>query len=145
MDSDYCEGASAPVKSVYRSLSFTPANVSYGSSAGTHSMVEDLTYERNKDEPVTVTFAYYFTVPESGDFEIEEIDKIMDILDKSYLDTKSEWLGSLVTGEVDSNFDSESKDIPFKLPGVTDEDYLTFNQKVQHFPKDIKDLQTFPQ
>lgn len=137
-------------KSLFRSLSvntyqkkgISKANVSYGSSAGKHTMVDGISYERDKTQNVTITFAYYYSTPLGGEFDESEIGEIMDTLDKSYLDTKTKWKGSLVTGEGDDKFKSIKPSII--LPEMTQEDYLTFNQKVTCFPKDIGDLQIFP-
>ena len=127
----------------HKTRGISEANVSYGSSAGRHNMVNGITYERDKTQNATITFAYYYSSPQNGEFEESEINEIMDTIDKSYIDTKAKWIGSLVTGEGYGTF--KSTKAPIKLPEITQEDYLTFNQKVTCFPKDIVDLQMFPQ
>ena len=103
-------------------------------------------YERDKSQNVTITFAYYWVLPENDEFTDDAINNVMDTLDKSYLDIKGEWVGSLVTGEQDMTYTplSQKKEPPIKLPELSREDYLVFNQKVTNFPKDLKSVQDFP-
>ena len=126
---------------VYRSLSV--GNVSYGSSAGKHQMKSNMSYQRDTSQNVTITYAYYFTTPD-GKLSDDDIDNIANTLDRSYQDTKAEWVGSLVTGEADGSFKGKSTKPPIQLPNITNQDYLTFNQKVTHFPKQTSDVSVFP-
>ena len=74
---------------------------------------------------------------------LEDMNNILDTLDNSYKDKKGKWLGSLVTGEGEGKFKDVKPEI--NLKEIEEEDYLTFNQKVTCFPKDIVDIQMFPQ
>ncbi len=132
----------APPNKIYRCRGISKGNVSYGSSAGEHQMVNGIEYERDKTQNVTLTFAYYYTLPQSGEFTESEINDIMDTIDKSYTDIKSEWTGSLVTGEGVDKF-KEKKPL-IVLPEIKEEDYLTYNQKVTQFPKDPSSFFVFP-
>ena len=122
--------------------SISRANVSYGSSAGKHEMVNGISYIRDKTQNVTITFAYYYSV-EDENISLEDMNNILDTLDNSYKDKKGKWLGSLVTGEGEGKFKDVKPEI--NLKEIEEEDYLTFNQKVTCFPKDIVDIQMFPQ
>lgn len=147
MQFDSEEGSDGPIfcGSFAPSLkNFSVGNVSFGSSDGTHTMQKLDKYERDNTQNVTFTFAYYWTLPEDGIFEDEAIDTVMDTLDKSYLDMKGEWLGSLVTGEQEMTLHQEKKDAPIKLPKIVENDYLTFNQKVINYPENMDSIQSFP-
>lgn len=129
-------------KTLFRGGGVSKGNVSYGTSTGEHKMVNGIEYERDKTQNVTLTFAYYYTLPKSGEFNISEIEEIMNTIDKSYTDIKSEWTGSLVTGE---GFDKFKKKKPLiVLPEIKEEDYLTYNQKITNFPKDNDSFFVFP-
>lgn len=124
--------------------SFSRGNVSYGSKAGNYSAEFPDELERDESQNVTVTFAEYWTTSD-GNLTDNEVDQIIQKLDKNYHDVKGEWLGSLVTGEQDTSLVSNSGSIPpIKLPELTEQDKVEFNYKVTHFPKDLKDVQKFP-
>ena len=119
-------------------------NVSYGSSAGTYSAKFPEKLERDKSQNITVTFAEYWTTKD-GNLTEGEVDQIIQKLESNYHDIKGEWLGSLVTGKQDTSLVSNSGPMPpIKLPELTMQDKEDFNYKVTHFPKDLKDVQAFP-
>lgn len=133
----------APPKTLFRGGGgVSKGNVSYGSSAGEHKMESKIKYERDKTQNITLTFAYYYTLPKSGKFNESEINDIMDTIDNSYTDIKSEWTGSLVNGEGYGKF-KEKKPLVV-LPEITEEDYVTYNQKITNFPKDLDSFLVFP-
>ena len=68
----------------------------------------------------------------------------MDVLDRSYKDIKTVWDGSLVTGEVNPDFKG-NKEVPVKLPNVSKQDYLAYNQKIMHQPKNLEAMGKFPE
>lgn len=119
-------------------------NVSYGSSAGKYSRTDNMTYKRDKSQNVTLTLAYYYTTS-NGNITNEDIDSIVKVINNTYEDSKSEWVGSLVTGEVDPTFSSESVIPPINLPEPSQEDYNSFNQKVTNFPEKYSDITDFPE
>jgi len=125
----------------YRSLSI--GNVSFGSKAGNYSAAFPDKMERDKTQSVTFTFAEYYTTPD-GNLTAEQINTIADKLDKNYHDIKGEWLGSLVTGKQDISLVSKTATPPIKLPELTDKDKAEFDHKVTHFPKNLSDVQGFP-
>lgn len=124
----------------YRSIN--KGNVSYGSSAGKHTKIK-MKYERDVSQHVTITFAYYFTTKD-GNLTNDDISEISSTLKNSYTDTKSKWIGSLVTGEGEATSEYSKTEPPIKLPELTQTDILQFNQKVTHFPKSDADVQVFP-
>ena len=132
--------------SAYRGCNI--GNVSYGSSAGRHQIKPNMTYRRDTSQTVTLTFAYYFTT-QDGDLSDEEVAMISDTLERSYQDTKAEWVGSLVTGAASPTSTAALAGgvkitPPLKLPNITSQDYLTFNQKITNFPKEKNGLFEFP-
>ena len=127
---------------LYRGGDVSKANVSHGSNAGEYKTVNGISYERDKSQNVTVTLAYYYSVRNPSQMNERDINHILDTLDKSYKDAKAQWIGSLVTGDGVDNF-KEKKPI-VELPVISEEDYLTYNQKVTQFPKDMKSFMTFP-
>jgi hypothetical protein len=143
-----CAGAVCPdsasktlvPKSIFRSLSV--GNVSHGEVAGKHSKIK-MSYNRDKTQHVTVTFAYYFTTKDYNLSE-QDINHIADTLEASYSDIKAKWVGSLVTGEKDTSIKGAQEEPPIKLPSLTSNDISTFNHKVTHFPKSDSDVQVFP-
>jgi len=128
----------------YRSRGISVANVSFGSSAGKYSMEEGITYERDKEQTITFTFGYYLSIPQSGEFDKTDLENLMDVLDKSYRDTKTVWDGSLVTEKVNPDFKG-NKEAPIKLPNVSKQDYLAYNQKIMHQPKNLEAMGKFPE
>ena len=125
---------------VYRSMS--TGNVSHGSSAGKHTKIK-MTYNRDKTQNVTVTFAYYFTTKDCNLTETD-INTIADTLEQSYNDIKAKWVGSLVTGKKDTSVKSTEEEPPIKLPSLTSDDTAAFKHKITHFPKTAADVQVFP-
>ena len=124
----------------YRSIN--TGNVSYGSSAGKHTKIK-MKYERDVSQHVTITFAYYFTTKD-GNLTNDDISVISDTLRNSYIDIKSKWIGSLVTGEGEATSEYSKEKPPIKLAELTQTDVFQFNQKVTHFPKSTEDVQIFP-
>lgn len=124
----------------YRGINI--GNVSYGSSAGKHSKIK-MKYERDVSQNVTITFAYYFTTKD-GNLTNDDISEISSTLRNSYTDTKSKWIGSLVTGEGEATSEYSKTEPPIKLPELTQTDVFQFNHKVTHFPKSKEDVQIFP-
>ena len=138
-----CAGAGAmclEADTVYRSMS--TGNVSHGSSAGKHTKIK-MTYNRDKTQNVTVTFAYYFTTKDCKLTE-RDINTIADTLEQSYNDIKAKWVGSLVTGKKDTSITGTQEEPPIKLPSLTPDDTVAFKHKITHFPKSSADVQVFP-
>ena len=131
----------SPESPVYRSASI--GNVSFGSRDGDYSANFPDKLERDKTQNVTFTFAEYWTTPD-GNLGSEQVAMIADKLDKNYQDIKGEWLGSLVTGDQDPTLVSKTADPPIKLPELTKQDKTVFDYKVTHFPKNLSDVQEFP-
>ena len=119
-------------------------NVSYGTRAGTYSAKFPEKLERDKSQNVTVTFAEYFTTKD-GNLTEDEVYQIIQKLESNYHDAKGKWLGSLVTGKQDTSLVSNSgSEPPIKLKELTKKDKEDFNYKITHFPKELKDVQAFP-
>jgi hypothetical protein len=124
----------------FRSMS--TGNVSHGSGAGKHTKIK-MTYNRDKTQNVTVTFAYYFTTKDCNLTE-KDINSIADTLEQSYNDIKAKWVGSLVTGNKNTSIAGTQEEPPIKLPSLTSKDTATFKHKIKHFPKSTADVQVFP-
>ena len=125
---------------VYRSLNI--GNVSHGSSAGKHTKIK-MNYKRDKTQNVTITFAYYFTTKD-GKLNDDDVSHISSTLEKCYEDIKAKWIGSLVTGEASQTSQFVKTEAPIKLPSLTTDNIMQFNDKVTHFPKKKSDVQEFP-
>ena len=113
------------------------ANVSYGSIAGKHQMEKLSTYDRQPDSVPTITFAYYYSSCD-GIVSDSEAKSIIDTLEKDYQDTKTLWVGSLVTGGEKGN------PPPITLNTPSKQDETSFVEKVNNFPKNVGDVQNFP-
>ena len=144
-------------KPVYRSMnkpkgnlvpkglfSMSTGNVSFGSNAGKLQTDNNISYTRDNQQHVTMTFAYYFTTKD-GNLSAEDIKTIADTLESGYREIKAEWVGSLVTGKKDPSISSKCTDAPIVLPECTQADYMQFNQKVTAFPRALTDVTVFPE
>tara|TARA_Y100000385_G_scaffold89914_1_gene92492 strand:+ start:516 stop:1793 length:1278 start_codon:yes stop_codon:yes gene_type:complete len=141
-DESFC--GNSGVDECYRPNGISVANVTFGSFASKYSMEEGITYERDLEQNITFTFGYYLSIPKSGQFNETELENLMDVLDKSYKDTKAMWDGSLVTGKLNSSFKGNIEPL-IQLPNVSKQDYLTFNQKIIHQSKNLEAMGKFPE
>lgn len=125
--------------------SLATGNVSYGSSAGRHTPQEGIHYKRDREQHITLTFAYYYTTS-SSHLSDAEVAEVADTLEASYKDVAAKWTGSLVTGEADAAAADAAADAPppIHLSPLTKEDVSVIHQKVTQFPKKPEDLMAFP-
>ena len=65
-----------------KSRGIKKANVSYGSDAGRYQNEKLIDYKRDKDQNVTITFAYYYSVSQDREITDKEVNDIMDTLIK---------------------------------------------------------------
>ena len=143
-DSNWTSGAcyrSACVGGGTKSVS--RGNVSFGSSSGKTSINDNIkTHVRETSQNITLTFAKYYTTT-TGLLSDREVDLIMDDLDEMYSDSKTEWDGSIVTGEATDGSNSESV---IKLPELTDSEVGDFLKKKLTQPKIItQPMNIFPE
>lgn len=127
-------------KCVPKGLGIGVGNVSHGRSAGTHE-TKKISYKRNPDEMITMTFAHYYTTKD-GALSQEDVTAICDTLDADYGDKKAAWVGSLVTGEAAEGSGSGSP--PIQLPALKAEDVAAYEAKVKVFPRVVRDVTEFP-
>jgi len=131
--------ACAP-KCVYRSMSFSDANISYGKSAGINQGLGRTDLVRDMNQHITLTVCFYYAVP-NGDLKEQDVNKIVSDINTVYKD--GSWVGSLVVGQ---EMPVESTPPPIVLKHVDSAILYGIDQKLKFQPPkyDKNVVQTFP-